>query len=180
MKNDVGIFTLLRTIRNRLTKRPICKRRRALTVLEIVLSVAILSVASVVIVKVFFLSDQLNKKTKDHDDAVFFAVSVIELIDYDDLVSLRFESAGADGSIYVKQKEVLPVEHTIDLGGEELLLIFKDGSYVSSKNLDNRMQADIVIKPEDDRFDVSVVIQKNGVMIYELGKSLHYREVIQP
>ncbi len=155
-------------------------RRKALTILEILLSVAILSVASVLIVKVFFLSDQINKKTKDYDDAVFSAVSVIELVHYEDLASIRFESVGADGSIYVVEKEGFSPEHRIFVGEDEVLLIFDSGRYVGSKAVDNDMQAKIAITPTDASFDISVTIQKNEVSIYELSKSLHYREVVQP
>ncbi len=60
------------------------KKRSGLTVLEIILSAAIVAVAAAIIAQVFFSSDRLMDRTADNDEATFIAVDLLERMSYED------------------------------------------------------------------------------------------------
>lgn len=63
-------------------------RRKGLTILEIILSVAIVAVSAVIIIRVFISAQTLNDKTKLHDEAVFELVNIMELMSSEEMVSI--------------------------------------------------------------------------------------------
>lgn len=95
-------------------------KRKGLTLIEILLSVAIISVSAIMIVKVFVAANVMNERTRDHDAAVFHAVSIMEEIDYGDIDFLfsemhditrfgfleGFRPPKKDGSAWIMEKEV--------------------------------------------------------------------------
>ncbi len=161
--------------------------RKGLTVLEILLSVAILALSAAVIAKVFFAANGLNERTKDHDEAVFAAVSIIESIDYDDLKDMGFdtvfECVNQDGKYFMYQqyqrKEDLDGHFKLSLGeNDEINMLLKNDHYQYFKNLNRELVALIEITPLDTCYDVTIGVSKHGDEIYTLSRQYYYREAI--
>lgn len=135
-------------------------KRKGLTLIEILLSVAIISVSAIVILRVFVSSGVINERTKYHDLAVFEAVTLMERIDYEDL-SFLFDSP-------------------YDGRGLDFIQGFKEAqsrtpllSFIRED--DNGLRTDLKMIPKNGEIDVEIVISKSGEHIFDLKRTFYRR-----
>lgn len=134
-------------------------KRKGLTLIEILLSVAIISISAVIIVKVFISADTMNDRTRDHDVAVFAAVSVMEQIRYEDIAFLFADNPDPSKFHFLDGFEVFSE---------------KDG-WMLKKELETGMFAMVRLQPEHTLVKIGIGIYREQSQIYALSKFFHRR-----
>lgn len=134
-------------------------KRKGLTLIEILLSVAIVSISAVIIVKVFLSAGTMNDRTRDHDDAVFAAVSIIEQIRYEDIAFLFSDKPDSSRLQFLDGFEVFSEKN----------------GWMLKKELETGMFATVRIHPEQTSVKIGIGIYREQSQIYELSKVFHRR-----
>lgn len=134
-------------------------RRRGLTLIEILLSVAIISISAIIIVKVFISADTVNNRTRDHDIAVFSAVSMMEQIHYEDIEFLFSDVPDASGFRFMDGFEDAKKVNT---------------SWSMKKEMEDGMFAAVRFDIGDATVTVEIDIFRNE-SIYQLSRTFYRR-----
>ncbi|MDO4753506.1 MAG: prepilin-type N-terminal cleavage/methylation domain-containing protein [Bacillota bacterium] len=137
-------------------------RRKGLTLVEILLSVAIISISAITIVKVFVSADTLNNRTAEHERAVFEAVTLMEQISYHDiafLFTMEYDGREFDFAEGFEKKT--------DAGDNASLRL--------EKLLGNDLIAVMAILPGRDSISVTIDMLRDQDAIYQLRRTFYRR-----
>lgn len=145
------------------------KKHNGVSLVELILSIAILSILSVYIIQMFILSKTLNSEAEDLDKSVYFSESVLELIQNDTPLESqsmfkhsKVSETGSGSRVEVLfDQEWNPVDAISDKGYILMLSV-------------SEIQALSYTK-----YDYRIVIQKKDgpemEQIYEIGMQKHRR-----
>lgn len=139
------------------------KRRRGLTVLEIILSAAIVAVAATIIAQVFFSSDKLTNRTMDSDEAAFLSVELLESMQYEDFADF-FENA-ARGTL----------SGVVQAAG--ITLNFEDGVAEEEFSTESGLLVKVDAVFADERLSIAINTYRDGEAVCDMSKTLHYRRL---
>lgn len=144
------------------------KKRSGLTIYEIILSVAIVAIASVVLIRVFVSANELNNRAEKNDAAVFAAVTAAEKLDYQAFEELILKSAGLIGSGNLTEIDGLSDSHG-------LIFKFKGGRAVCELLESEGLIIRITAEFKEQCIDFNIDAFDGEEPVYSLEKKLHYR-----
>lgn len=143
------------------------KKHKGVSLVELILSIAILSILSVYIIQMFILSKTLNAEAENLDKSVYLSESIFEMIESDtpleSLSMFKYSKAqttesGSRVEVFF-DKDWNPVDGTSDVGFTMILTVSEIQALAYTK------------------YDYRIVIEKNDgpemEQIYEIGMQKH-------
>lgn len=139
-------------------------KRKGLTILEIILSVAIVAISAIVILQVFVAAHGLNDRTNDLDQAIFEAVNFIEQVD-DSEADRLFDTIS--DTEYVRGLDFAK--------GFELR--FSEGEMSGRRMTDSGLELVFSARIEEGVLHMTVNVYRDGGRIYFLDRLMYRKEV---
>ncbi len=137
------------------------KKRSGLTVLEIILSAAIVAVAAAIIAQVFFSSDRLMDRTADNDEATFIAVDLLERMSYEDFQDFfeQYRSGEKNGKVSAAGMH-------FDISG---------GKGKTDFSTESGLLVRVELSFSEERLEIDVAAFRDDSEVCGMTKYLHYR-----
>lgn len=147
------------------------KRTKGLSLVEIILSIAVLSILSVYVIQMFITSSNLNHKAEAIDQSVLISESIFESIELDPTLINLHQSAVFK---YVKESfvdDVAVSELYFDMDWQPVKAIQENGYILYLKEV--RVQA-LEYEKVDYQITVLKLDQSETEMLYEIGMQKYY------
>lgn len=146
-------------------------RTKGLSLVEIILSIAVLSILSVYVIQMFITSSNLNHKAEAIDQSVLISESIFESIELDPTLLNLHQSAVFK---YVKESfvdDVAVSELYFDMDWQPVKAIQENGYILYLKEV--RVQA-LEYEKVDYQITVLKLDQSETEMLYEIGMQKYY------
>ncbi len=146
-------------------------KAKGLSLVEIILSIAVLAILSVYVIQMFITSSNLNHKAEALDQSVLISESIFESIELDPTLTQLHQSAAFK---YVKESvtdDADVLEIYFDMDWQPMKSIQEEGYVLYLKEV--RVQA-LEYEKADYQITVLTLDQSETEMLYEIGMQKYY------
>lgn len=106
------------------------KNNKGFTLVEVIISIAVLSVVCAIVLRLFVVADEISKKSKNEDIAVIYAINAIEKCKASESIKAILESFNQDGAKITENNNAIKIEYFFDDNWDKL-----PTNKINSKNL---------------------------------------------